>query len=261
MKVLDRILESKRAEVSHLDATSRARNSRAPMDVIGRLRRSRPHPLRIIAEIKLRSPSAGPLSRKMSPADRAVAYAAAGAAMVSVLCDGPFFDGSLEHVKDCRRALDAAHADVPILAKEFILHPRQIAEVRDRGADAVLLIARIVDGQTFRSLVRAARDEAIEPLAEVVDEQELELALSAGASVIGVNARDLDTLEMDVARAGRVLQAMPAEVVAVHMSGIRTRDDVRAIALGRADATLVGESLMRHDDPRPALADLVRAAR
>ncbi|HXX70001.1 MAG TPA: indole-3-glycerol-phosphate synthase [Polyangiaceae bacterium] len=256
------ILSAKQREVDLLCQRSRVRSCREPIDVVGALRRPRSPDgaLRMVCEIKLRSPSAGALSRALAPSERALAYAEAGASMVSVLCDGPFFDGSWDHLGSARRALDAAGRAVPLLAKEFVVHERQVHEARDRGGDAVLLIARIVDPGVLRRLADCARTEGIEPLVEVVDEPELEVALSAGARVIGVNARDLDTLAMNPRRTARLLGAIPVDRVAVHLSGLREPEDVAAIARGRADAALVGEALMRDDDPRPRLRAMVAAA-
>jgi indole-3-glycerol phosphate synthase len=262
MSRLERILASKRSEVAALRGrprSTKALAAQAPRDVLAALRRNA-GPLRLLAEVKLRSPSAGPLSRALAADARALAYAEAGAAMVSVLCDGPFFDGAWEHVSAARTRLDEAGRAVPLLAKEFVLDERQVFEARDRGADAVLLIARIVDDQTLARLARAARDEGLEPLVEVTDERELEAGLRAGARLVGVNARDLDTLAMDADRAARVLAAIPANVVAVHLSGLRDPADIARIARSRADAALVGEALMRDDDPRPRLRALVDAA-
>jgi indole-3-glycerol phosphate synthase len=259
MSVLAPILASKRSEIEALRRSPRVASNREPLDVVGALRV--PGALRLLAEVKLRSPSAGPLSRVLAPEARALAYAEAGAAMVSVLCDGPFFDGSWDHLVAARARLDAAGHAVPLLAKEWVLDERQVSEARDRGADAVLVIARIVDAPRLAGLCRAARDEGIEPLVEVTDERELEAGLHAGARVVGVNARDLDTLAMDAARAARVVDAIPAEVVAVHLSGLREPSDVARIARSRADAALIGEALMRDDDPRPRLRAMVDAAR
>jgi indole-3-glycerol phosphate synthase len=260
VNVLAGILASKRGEIEALRALPRRRSSRAPLDVFRALRRDG-GALRLIAEVKLRSPSGGVLSRVLAPDARALAYAQAGAAVVSVLCDAPFFDGSWDHLSQARARLDAAGIAVPLLAKEFVLDERQIAEARDRGADAVLLIARIVDAVRLKELTRAAHDEGLEPLLEVVDEPELEAALAAGARVVGVNARDLDSLVMDAARTARVLDAIPAGIVAVRLSGLRAPADVERVAGGRADAALVGEALMREDDPRAALTAMVAAAR
>jgi indole-3-glycerol phosphate synthase len=259
MSVLAKILASKRADVEALRASPRARSTRVPLDVVRTLKRDG-GALRLLAEVKLRSPSAGPLSRALAPDARALAYAEAGAAMVSVLCDGPFFDGDWAHLGAARARLDAAGLAVPLLAKEFVLDERQVLEARDRGADAVLLIARIVDAQALARLAETARGEGLEPLVEVTDERELDAALGARARVVGVNARDLDTLAMDAARTARVLAAIPSEVVAVHLSGLRDPADIARVAGTRADAALVGEALMRDDDPRPRLRAMVDAA-
>jgi len=261
VSLLSRILEIKRREVEVLCRQDRAAARREPIDVVRVLRRPEGAPLRLIAEVKLRSPSAGALSRKLAPGDRAFAYAESGASMVSILCDSPFFDGSWGHVTEARARLDTLATPVPVLAKEFIIDERQIQEARDRGADSVLLIARIVTPARLTELVAMARAERIEPFVEVVDERELDVAVQVQARLVGVNARDLDTLQMDAARARRVLEAIPPSVVAVHFSGLREADDIALIAGGRADAALVGEGLMRADDPRPQLRRMTDAAR
>ncbi|MDP9037432.1 MAG: indole-3-glycerol-phosphate synthase TrpC, partial [Myxococcota bacterium] len=178
----------------------------------------------------------------------------------SVLCDATFFDGAWAHLAAARGRLDAAGHPLPLLAKEFVVDELQIAAAREHGADAVLLIARIVDGKRLTALARAARAEGIEPLVEVVDERELDRALDADARIVGVNARDLDLLAMDPARAARVLEAIPEGVVAVHLSGVRNPAAVAELAQGRADAALIGEALMREDDPRSKLRAMVKAA-
>lgn len=262
MSVLRPILEAKRREIELLRQRPRIVSNREPIDVVNALQRPRSPDgaLRMIAEVKLRSPSAGRLSRALTPCERAIAYAEAGASMISILCDGPFFDGSWDHLASARRSLDAAGRKVPLLAKEFVLDERQLHEARDRGADAVLLIARIVEPDRLRRLVECARTEGVEAFVEIVDENELNIAVSADARVIGVNARDLDTLGVDPLRTARVLRAIPADRVAVHLSGLRAPEDVAAIARGRADAALVGEALMRDDEPRPRLRAMVAAA-
>lgn len=259
MSLLARIVDAKRREVDALGAKPRRRLDRRPLDVPRALRRDG-GPLRLVAEVKLRSPSAGVLSRALAPEARALVYARGGAAMVSVLCDAPFFDGAWEHLAAARAAIDGAGLAVPLLAKEFVLHARQIAEAHDRGADAVLLIARIVDRTQLAELARAARGEGLEPFVEVVDEAELDAALAAGARVIGVNARDLDTLQMDRARTARVLERIPRDRIAVHLSGVGSPEAVADVARGRADAALVGEALMRADDPAPLLGSMLAAA-
>jgi indole-3-glycerol phosphate synthase len=258
--LLAEILRSKESDIAQLRKDGRIRTTRQVIDVVRALRRSAGQPLRLIAEVKLRSPSAGALSRVLAPSERALAYAQAGAAMVSVLCDGAYFDGSWEHLRAARVCLDAAGLAVPLLAKEFVLDERQVQEARDRGADAVLLIARILDPNRLAVLAAAARAERLEPIVEVVDERELEAAMASDARVVGVNARDLDTLEMDAPRATRVLAAIPEGVAAVHLSGVRDARAVAELARGRADAALIGEALMRQDDPRPLLREMSSAA-
>lgn len=180
--------------------------------------------------------------------------------MISVLCDAAFFDGSFEHLAAARRELDDKGRSVPLLAKEFVLDERQIERAAASGADAVLLIARIVPPRRLGELFACAAASGLEPLVEVVTEDELGAALDAGARVIGVNARDLDTLVMDRASAARVLAAIPRGRIALHLSGLRSPEDVAAIAAGAIDGALVGEALMRLDDPRPLLRALVAAA-
>jgi len=251
--LLDRIVASKRAEVEAMRGESFPSPSREPLDVIAALRR--PGELALIAEVKRKSPSAGALSTVLSPGARAKAYAQAGAAMVSVLCDQPFFDGSYDHVAEARPV------HVPVLAKEFVIDPLQVAKARGAGADATLVIVRILPGDSLRTIVDACRARRLEPFVEVKDEGELARALDVGARVIGVNTRDLDTLAMDAARAQRVLDRIPSDRVAVHLSGIRTPEDVAAVAKSRADAALVGEALMREDHPENLLKRMLARAR
>jgi indole-3-glycerol phosphate synthase len=175
--------------------------------------------------------------------------------MISVLCDSRFFDGSFEHLRAAREA-----APVPILCKEFVIDPVQIRAARAWGADAVLIIVRCVESAMVAELVRVAREVGLEPFVEITSEAEAAVALEAGARLIGVNARDLDTLQMDRARAEQVLASLPAGVVRVHLSGLVTADDVRRVAATHVDAALIGETLMRRDDPFPLLTELHRAA-
>ncbi len=261
--VLGRILEAKEAQIAALRSATRRARSRPSgrAHALEALRRLTGEPLRLLTEIKRRSPSAGALSTRLSVAERALVYAREGAAMISVLCDAPFFDGSFAHIEEARRALDDAGLDTPLLAKEFVLDEVQLEEAAARGADSALLIARIVDAPRLRVLVGHARALGLEPLVEIVSEEELAAALAADALVIGVNARDLDTLVMDSARAARVLAAIPSDRIAVHLSGLKTPEDVAGVATTRADAALMGEALMRADDPGPVLRAMIGAAR
>jgi indole-3-glycerol phosphate synthase len=211
--------------------------------------------LSLITEIKRRSPSAGKLSTALSVAERAAAYERAGASMLSVLCDAHFFDGEYEHLREARAA-----TTIPLLCKEFVIDEVQLDAARAFGADAVLLIVRCVSPIRTRELIAAARERELVPFVEVASEDELAIALDGGADLIGVNARDLDTLVMDAARAARVLGAIPAGVVRAHLSGLAKPEDVARIRQSGADAALVGEALMRPDDPEPLLRSLAAAA-
>ncbi|WP_394841586.1 indole-3-glycerol phosphate synthase TrpC [Pendulispora brunnea] len=258
--ILDKIVSSKRAEIAALKAPSATASGRH-IDVAGLLKRRSGEPLRILTEFKRKSPSAGELSRTLSLAERVTAYAKAGASLVSVLCDGPFFGGSYDDVAEARAVLDRAGRPVPILAKEFILDEVQLQIARSKGADAALLIVRILQPGEVVSLAKAAREYGLEPLVEVANEEELAIALRTDARLIGVNARDLDTLRMDPERAAKIVASIPDDRVAVHLSGLKTEDDVRALSKGRAEAALVGEILMRQDDPTDLLTRFVAAAR
>jgi indole-3-glycerol phosphate synthase len=227
------------------------------LDVVRALRRAEGEPLRLLAEVKFKSPSAGELSRTLDAPSRAVAYVEGGARMVSVLCDATFFGGSFDDLWRARQALDARGLAVPLLAKEFIVDAIQLDWALAHGADAVLLIARILRPDQVGELTREAFARGLEPLVEVTTEGERDVALKTGARVVGVNARDLDTLVLDGARAARVLAGIPRDRVAVHLSGVKSPLDVRTIAAGRADAALVGELLMREEDPTPFLRNLV----
>ena len=267
--MLDRILIPKRAEVARMLAAPAIPPRRRPREGLLQALKRGPEgvrtrgPLRLFAEIKLRSPSAGELSRVLTPAERALRYARAGATMISVLTDGPGFGGCFADLAACREALDAelGAARPFLLCKEFVIDPVQLDRALDAGADAVLLIVRILERGELPGLVRAAEARGLVPLVEVVTDEELAQAREAGARVVGVNARDLNTLKMDAARAAAVLAQIEPATVAVHLSGLRKPEDVTRVAASRADAALIGEALMREDDPSEVLAAMVRAAR
>jgi indole-3-glycerol phosphate synthase len=269
--MLDRILIPKRDEIAQMGAGLPLSPRRRPGGkVFETLSRPEGAPLRLIAEVKRRSPSAGELSHVLSPPERALRYAHAGARMISVLTDAPFFGGSFDHLAACRDALDEAFgpARPRLLCKDFILDPVQLDRAVDAGADAALLIARILDPDTLLALSSEARARGLEPLVEVVTPEELAAAAKASARLIGVNARDLNTLEMDAERAASVLGQIDPLSVAIHLSGLATPEDVARVAhppprsplARRADAALIGEALMRQDDPTALLAAMMRAA-
>jgi indole-3-glycerol phosphate synthase len=206
---------------------------------------------RVIAEIKMRSPSAGEIRPRVPGAVAAIArgYRDAGAAAISVLCDGPGFGGG---PLDLRRARQTV--DVPLLFKEFVLDPVQVRLARAVGADMVLLLVRALSRGQLQDLVDAIVAEGMAPVVEAADEAEVEVALSTGARIVGVNARDLRTFQVDPERARRAIERIPADRVAVLMSGIRSAEALRALGQSRTDAVLVGEGLMRADDPGARLA-------
>jgi indole-3-glycerol phosphate synthase len=209
----------------------------------------RPAP-RVIAEFKRRSPSAGPIRPGADPAAVARAYAAAGAAAMSVLTDEHFFDGALAHVAAARAA-----APLPVLRKDFLLDERDLVEARLCGADAALLIVRILSQAELAHLVAAARRLGIATLVEAHTDRELEAALVAGADIVGVNHRDLDTLTIDLDLSARA-RAVAPDAILVAESGIATPAHVAQMRAHGADAILVGEALMRAADPGQALKDL-----
>lgn len=175
--------------------------------------------------------------------------------MVSVLCDTSFFDGSFAHLAEARAA-----CDLPLLCKEFVIDEAQLDAAVAYGADAVLLIVRCVTPARLIELTRAARERRLEPFVEVVNDEESKYAVDAGATLIGVNARDLDTLKMDTSQAQRVLSALPSSATRVHLSGIAHPEDVRRVADSPADAALIGETLMREAQPEARLRALLAAA-
>ncbi|HYP90482.1 MAG TPA: indole-3-glycerol phosphate synthase TrpC [Polyangiaceae bacterium] len=254
MGVLADILAQKSSELASLRA--RALPAPPPRRAVSLSRAANGGKLSLIAEIKRRSPSAGQLSTALGVAERARAYERAGASMLSILCDQRFFDGDYEHLAEARAA-----TTVPLLCKEFVIDEAQLDAARAFGADAVLLIVRCVPAARTKALIEAARARELVPFVEVATEDELAVALDGGAELIGVNARDLDTLVMDGERSARVVAAIPKHVTRVHLSGLSKPEDVQRVRNGGADAALIGEALMRVDDPTPLLTSLVAAAR
>lgn len=256
MGVLHQIVESKRSELPEL----RKRRLPTPPSTRPLLDLSQDpgarSDLRLICEIKRKSPSAGPLSRALSVAQRAAVYESAGAWLISVLCDNAFFDGSYEHLSDARSG-----SKLPLLCKEFILDECQLDAAAAYGASAVLLIARCLDGVRLGQLIEAAQERDLRPLVEVFTEEEARLALDSGATFVGVNSRDLDTLEVDTERASQIVGAFPPGVFVAQLSGVHAAKQVSALARSRADAALIGEVLMREDDPSDLLGTLLLAAR
>jgi len=206
----------------------------------------------IIAECKRRSPSSGVLRWNYDPVAIATGYERAGAAAISVLTEPGFFDGSLDHLSSV-----AAAVTCPVLRKDFVVDEYQILEARAAGASAVLLIVAALDDDDLKRLFSAAAAAGLDALVEVHDEVELSRAVAIGATIVGVNNRNLKTLAVDVEAAQRLAPAMPAGLVRVAESGLRTGADLRALSAVGYHAFLIGERFMAADDPGAALAGLI----
>lgn len=210
----------------------------------------------VIAEVKRRSPSRGAIAPALDATAQAEAYAAGGAAAVSVLTEPAHFGGSIEDLRSVRSALK-----IPALKKDFHVTVIQLVEARLLGSSAALVIARALSPQRLRELMEHARMIGLELLVEIRDEWELERALHLGASMIGVNNRNLETLEIEAGTAERVIPKIPPNVVAIAESGVKTREDVERYAAVGADAVLVGSVLSASPDPVAATEELVGVTR
>jgi len=210
----------------------------------------------LIAECKRRSPGAGPIRPDLDPVDLAAAYRRAGASALSVLTDERHFGGALEDLRAVRAAVP-----LPVLRKDFVLDPLQVREARAAGADAILLIVRILDDASLRLLHDEATALGMDVLVEVHDRAELERAVALGADLIGINNRDLSTFETRLDTTLALAASVPPDTLLVSESGIRTAEDVRRLAAAGAAAILVGESLLRSPDPEAAARALAGVPR
>ena len=256
--VLDSIIEGVRADVAAREAVvpladikAKAKAARPPLNVMAALRAPG---IAVIAEVKRASPSRGTLANIPDPAELAGAYESGGARIISVLTEQRRFNGSLEDLDAVRAAVS-----IPVLRKDFIVRPYQIHEARAHGADMLLLIVAALDQPVLDSLLERTESLGMTALVEVHTEEEADRALSAGAAVIGVNARDLKTLRVDRDCFARIAPGLPTSVIRVAESGVRGTADLLAYAGAGADAVLVGEGLVTSGDPRSAVADLVTA--
>lgn len=254
--ILARIVRTKEEEVRGLRnrlevLRQRAGHAPAPRDFERVL--ADPGSVSLIAEVKRRSPGAGALRPDLDPAVQARAYEAGGARALSVLTDQAYFQGSLEDLRAVRRLVD-----LPVLRKDFIIDASQVWEARGAGADAVLLIVRILDDGPLRQLRELAEELGMAALVEVHDEVELTRALASGARIVGINNRDLRTFSTDLAVTLGLLDQVPDRIVLVSESGISSREQVARLGAGGVDAVLVGEALVRADDPTDAARRLSR---
>jgi indole-3-glycerol phosphate synthase len=252
--ILDEILANTRREVA-------ARKQSRPRDELERAMQGTPRDfvaalkapgLSIIAEIKRRSPSAGELRPGASAADLARTYAGAGAAALSVLTDSRYFGGQDSDLVEARAA-----CELPVLRKDFVVDAYQVYEARALGADAVLLIVRALTPAELGQLLRLAEQAGLAALVETHSADEVRIALDAGARVIGVNNRDLDTLVTDPSLALGLRDLVPADRVFVAESGVSEPDQLDALAAAGADAVLIGEALVRSPDPGQRLRELL----
>ncbi|ACA59699.1 indole-3-glycerol phosphate synthase TrpC [Candidatus Desulforudis audaxviator] len=259
--MLNTIIASKRSEVEALrrkmslkalrEAAAAAPRTRS----LSRALREQPG-VSLIAEVKGRSPSAGVIRAAFDPVEIACIYEGAGAAAVSVLTDHTYFGGRPEYLSEIRRSVK-----LPLLRKDFIISEHQVYESRVLGADAVLLIAAVLDDHELKGLMELTAALGMESLVEVHSLAELERATAAGASLVGINNRDLGTFRTDLKHTRELAVHLPPEVTTVSESGIRTRDDVLALEAWGVDAVLVGETLMRADDIDARVRELLGTSR
>jgi indole-3-glycerol phosphate synthase len=257
--VLSRIVEKRRAEVARRqrimpEAVLRiaAGKADAPRDFAGALGRNQ---LNVIAEIKKASPSAGLLRQEFDAVALARAFEQAGAAALSVLTEEENFQGALAHLRDARKAVG-----IPVLRKDFIMESWQVWEARAAGADSFLLIAAALDDASLADLLALGRELGMEPLVEVHTVAELERVLASGARIVGVNNRDLHTLEVRVETSLELAAMIPDDRIAVSESGLRSAEELRKLRAVGFDAFLIGESFMRQADPGAALRRLIETA-
>lgn len=263
--ILDTIVDQKRREIARLPETpvtaDRLREVLAGRggvrDFTAALRKPKAGDVALIAEVKKASPSAGIIRPDFDPVGIARAYEAAGASCLSVLTDERFFQGSLDYLRAIRAAVG-----LPLLRKDFVIDPRQVLEAAEAGADAILLIVAILDDAGLRSLLDLAIEAGLTALVEVHDEAELDCALAAGATLIGVNNRNLKTFEVDLGTTERLAGRFRSELASgthllVAESGIHSRSDVVRLRDCGARAILVGESLMRQSDLAAKAAELL----
>jgi indole-3-glycerol phosphate synthase len=254
--VLDRIVETRRAAIAHRKKTVPetalrfgAQHAAPVRDFAAALTRDS---LNVIAELKKASPSRGLLRPEFDPPALAKSFEAAGAAALSVLTEEEFFQGDLKHMKVARAAVS-----LPVLRKDFIVDPWQVWEARATNADSFLLIVAALDDRRLEELLGLGRESGMEPLVEVHTREELTRALAAGARILGVNNRDLRTLEVRIETAFELVEAIPDSCIAVAESGLRSHEDLNRLRAASFDAFLIGEHLMLQPDPGAALRILL----
>ena len=255
--ILDKIVATKREELrqaqSQVSEESLRRQAEAAppvRDFLAAL--AQPGPIRLIAEVKKASPSKGLIRADFDPVRIAQTYQEHGASAISVLTDGPYFQGSLDDLSRVRQAVG-----LPVLRKDFIVDSYQVFEARAAGADAVLLIAECLDDRMLRTLYDAIRACGMTALVELYEPENLPRVLDLGARLIGINNRDLRTFEVDLGQTERLARRIPADRIVVGESGIRSRADAQRLQSAGVRAMLVGETLMARPDPGAAVDELL----
>ena len=261
---LARIADDRRRRVAEMKLAAPAHTLRAqlpPTRGIGRLERALrgggdAGAIKLLCVVKRASPSKGMLNEHVDPVALARLYEAGGAAAVSLVTEPDHFKGSLEWMTQVRPAVS-----LPLLLKDFVIDSYQLLDAAHRGADGVLLLAALLNEAELHKLIGEAKILGLDPLVEVHTVEELQVSLRAGATIIGINHRNLHTFELDLTLSAKLLPLIPAMVTAVAESGISTPDDIRALRATRCDAVLMGEVFARAADPAATLAALAAAAR
>lgn len=253
--ILEQIAANKRAEIEILKRERPLESLHAAPDetrLSFREALSSPAKVKIIAELKKASPSKGVFVEEFDPEDLAARYRRGGATALSVLTEQKYFQGRLEYMRIAKQS-----ARLPILCKDFIVDPYQIALASHYGADAILLIGRLLTRRTLTDYISVANTMGLDCLVEVHDGNELEIALEAGAQIIGVNSRNLQTFEVDLSIAERLGKAIPDDLIKVAESGVATKDDITRLSQVGYSCFLVGEALVRHRNPAALLQELI----
>jgi indole-3-glycerol phosphate synthase len=253
--ILDEIIKYKREEVRFRKETVNLidhKRTYPTRDFASAIRNTNGFPPKVIAEVKKASPSKGIIRADFDPVLIALSYERAGASAISVLTDERFFHGRLEYLEDCRSSVN-----IPLLRKDFVIDEFQILEAYSFGADAILLIAAILNAKVLQLYREISEGLGMASIVEVHDEEDLNRALESGANIIGINNRDLKTFIVDIETTFRLAKTMPTGKIIVSESGIRTADEMKRLADAGIDAVLIGETLMRADDPGAKLRELI----
>jgi len=262
MMILDEIVsknkqetEERKRRLPFAELEMMAAGTPPPLDFAAAISRDG---INLIAEVKKASPSRGTICNHFEPVQVATTYASSGAAAISVLTEPHYFEGSLNSLSRIRNAL--VNKGVPLLRKDFLSEPYQVYESRVYGADALLLIVAILTKTKLRGMLELSRELGMDCLVEVHDEKEVETALDAGAKIIGVNNRDLNSFEVDVATTGRLRRFIPDGHIVVSESGIKSREDIEKVQALGVNAVLIGEALVSAPDIRTKIRELMPVA-